>query len=282
QATEEEVPVVRNWAAEEAQRIIEQMRGQPMASPPLGEPQALGQANLKPAGRATSPLSPAEIEDMEAMLVPGVFQVEAEQPQPRALTAYELEFQQTLILHTAQPPAQMIASEAAQEEPSREGHELVLAQAGTWHIGLFAEEVESVTEWRDPIPLPYAPPAILGVVSVRGRMLTVIDPATLLGERSSEKVKTTTPGFIIALRGDEQLALAVNRVDGHLGIYLSEIVASVGSANSNIMRGIIQGAHGQTIVLDARELFAAAMQGAERRRQRSQKQETESRIQNPE
>jgi serine/threonine protein kinase/chemotaxis signal transduction protein len=268
QATEEEVPLIRNWAAEEAQRIIEQMRGQQMATPPLGEAQALGQPNLEPAGRATSPLSPAEIQDMEAMLVPGVFQIEAEQPQPRALTAYELEFQQTLILHTAQPPAQMIVNEAAQEAPSREGHELVLAQAGTWHIGLFAEEVESVTEWRDPIPLPCAPPAILGVVSVRGRMLTVIDPATLLGERSSEKVKTTTPAFLITLRGDEQLALAVSRVDGNLGIYLSEIVASLGSINSNVMHGIIQGAHGQTIVLDAGELFAAAMQGAERRRQR--------------
>jgi serine/threonine protein kinase/chemotaxis signal transduction protein len=249
QATEETVPVVRNWAAEEAQPLIEQVRERPMSIPPI-EPQALRQTSFEPAARQTSPLSPAEVADMEDTLVPDV---EMEEPDERAPTAIEAGQQQNLSPN-AMPP--------------REGHELMLAQAGAWHIGLLNEEVESVAAWRSPVPLPHAPPAVMGVVSVHGRMLTVIDPAVLLGEGSIESTKATTPAFIIVLRGDEQLALAVNRVDGHLGIYLGEIVASTGGINSNIARGVISGAHGQTIVLDAREIFAAAMQGAERRRQR--------------
>lgn len=254
QATEETVTVVRNWAAEEAQPIIEQVRERPLAVLP-GEPQALKQTGVESVARQTSPLTPAEVADMEDTLVPDAFPVEAEQ-------------QQKLMPHTSSPHVPTSNSAAAEESSSREGHELMLAQAGTWHIGLFAEEVESVAAWRSPVPLPHAPPAVLGVVSVNGRMLTVIDPAVLLGEGSAVRTKATTPAFIIVLRGDEQLALAVNRVDGHLGIYLSEIVTSTGSVNSNIARGIIQGAYGQTIVVDARELFAAAMQGAERRRKR--------------
>jgi serine/threonine-protein kinase len=272
QATEETVPVVRNWAAEEAQRLIEQMRERPTAILQAPETQALNQSSVESStGQQTPPAqSRVEVEEMETTLVPDVTEVEEKQreQEQRASIASEIEHQQTLMPYMTSPQETRVTQNAAaHEQQAREGHELILAQAGTWHIGLFAEEVESVTAWRSPVPLPYAPPAVMGVVSVRGRMLTVIDPSVLLGEKSAKR-KIAAPASIIVLRGDEQLALAVNRVDGHLGIYLNEIVAAPESINSGIARGIIQGAHGQTIVLDARELFAAAMQGAERRRKR--------------
>jgi serine/threonine-protein kinase len=283
QATEEAVPIVRNWAVEEAQPVIEQVRERPLVIPP-SEPQFPSQGGVELTDRQTSPLTPTEIIDLEDTLVPDAFpaKVEARQTERSASSLFESEHQQTRLLHPPQPqpPALAVKSGPAQE-PSREGHDLLLAQAGAWHIGLFAEEVESVNSWRAPAPLPHAPPAVLGVVSVRGRMLTVIDPAILLGEGSAEG-PDAEPAFIIVLRGDEQLALAVNRVDGNIGIYLSEIDAPVGGINANVTRGTIQGAHGQTIVLDARELFATAMQGAERRRRRSQKQEPEPEMRSPE
>jgi serine/threonine protein kinase/chemotaxis signal transduction protein len=235
QTTEESVPVVRNWAAGEAQAAIEQVRERPPASPQAKE-------------------TPAETEDLEETLEPGTYHFENEQLklEPRVSPGFESEHQRTFPLDTAR---------------SREACELMLAQAGAWHIGLFVEEVESIAEWRSPAPLPHAPPAVLGVVNIHGRMLTVIDPAALLGEGSAEKT-AASPAFIIALRGDEQLALAVNRVGGAIGIFSTEIELPARVTGVNIMRGIVQGAHGQTVVLDPRELFAAAMQGAERRRKR--------------
>jgi chemotaxis signal transduction protein len=101
-------------------------------------------------------------------------------------------------------------------------------------------------------------------------MLTLIDPSALLGEGSA-KASKAAPAFIIELRGDEQLALAVTRVDETIGIFAAEIELSLqeGDPGVNIMRGIVQGAYGQTIVLDPAELFSAAMRGAERRRSRT-------------
>jgi serine/threonine-protein kinase len=273
QATEESDPIVRNWIVEEARQMIEQVREQHVAIPQAREPHALVQADVEiPAAQTSTPI-PTSIEEMETTLVPGVFHVEPEEreaeQQQHDSTVFESEFQRTLILPAgSRPPARAMTNEAAQEGLSRQGHELMLAQAGAWHIALFADEIESVTPWRSPVPLPHAAPAVLGVVSVRGRMLTVIDPSVLLGEGSAERPESTKPAFIMVLRGDEQLALAVNRIDGNLGIYPGEIIASTEGANPNVMRGIIQGAHGQTVVLDTREIFAAAMQGAERRRQR--------------
>jgi serine/threonine protein kinase/chemotaxis signal transduction protein len=244
QATEETDPVVRSWAAEEAQPVIEQVRGRPIIIPQEEEPQAFRQAEVEPASEQIHP-APARNEDLEDTILPDSLDVE----------------------EGGREPAQRSAAPPDVESP-REGHELMLAQAGTWHIGLFAEEVESVAVWRAAVPLPNAPPAVLGVVSVHGRMLTVLDPAVLLGDGSAAEAKAVAPAFLIVLRGNEQLALAVSRIDGNIGIYLGEIVVSNWNASPNVARGVIQGAHGQTIVLDPRELFAAAMQGAERRRHR--------------
>ena len=237
QATEETVPVVRNWAAEEAQPVIEQMRERPLAHPQAGEPQALGRAGVEPATRRIAPTpAPAVDEDMRKTLLMGVPAREGQQD--------------------------------GEESPS-ERHELMLAQAGAWHIGLFADEVESVEAWRAAVPLPHAPPAVMGVVSVRGRMLTVIDPAELLGGGSVGVTEAQAPSFLVVLRGDEQMALAVSRVDGNIGINLGEMVSSNPGVDSSAARGVVRAAHGRTVVLDPRELFAAAMQGAERRRQRN-------------
>ena len=235
QTTEESGSVVGNRVAGEAQAAIEQVRERPPTIPQAGGPLL-------------------EVEELEETLEPGTFRFENGQlkPEQRVSPGLESEHQRTLPLDPAR---------------SRDACELMLAQAGAWHIGLLTEEVESIAEWRAPAPLPHAPPAVLGVVNVHGRMLTVIDPAALLGEGNEEETDDA-PAFIIALHGDEQLALAVNRLGGAIGIFSTEIELPARVPGVNIMRGVVQGAHGQTVLLDPRELFAAAMQGAERRRKR--------------
>src|SRR3954471_10227442 len=93
----------------------------------------------------------------------------------------------------------------ADAEDERERRELVVARCGARLIGIFADEADHVSAWKPLTPLPNAPEGVLGVVSVRGRISTVLDPLSLLGER--REVEAATPfAFIITLRGDEQLA----------------------------------------------------------------------------
>jgi serine/threonine protein kinase/chemotaxis signal transduction protein len=247
QTTEEAVPVIRNWAAEEAQEVIERVREQHAAIPQREAP-ALGQDGMRPAVEPTMPQPAEEILDLEATIVAGRFPAASQ------------------LSEQIVSPAPVI--EAGQRSPAPHGdaRTLVVAQAGAWRIGLLADEVESVNEWRVPAPLPHAPPAVLGVVSVRGRMMTVLDPATLLGQANAG-LASAPPAFIIALGGDEQLALAVNRVEPSIEIDLEAMGTPAGSAS--VIQGLIPDAHGQIILLDARELFATALQGAERRRQRT-------------
>ncbi|HKR02526.1 MAG TPA: protein kinase [Pyrinomonadaceae bacterium] len=255
QTTEESVPLVRNWAADEAQQAMQQVREQPVTHPQPEAPQAPRQGFASPVEGEVPPAE--EMLDLEATLVAGSF---------RAIEG--LSDQATLVSFVAESAEQRSALPVA--APSeREARELVVAQAGERVLGLFADEVENVCEWRVPAPLPHAPPAVMGVVSVRGRMLTVLDPLILLGGEGRPGTMNGSNGSIIALRGDEQLGLAVDRVVSTIEIYLDEIGPADEGAGESVCRGVIRGEHGETIVLDVRELFDAAMRRAERRRQRT-------------
>jgi purine-binding chemotaxis protein CheW len=143
--------------------------------------------------------------------------------------------------------------------------ELAIFHAGGLCFAIYADAADSVTESARPTPLPGAPPAVLGVVCVRGRMRTVIDPAYLI-ERQDEIERLPTR-FIVSLRGDEQLAIAVERVERFVDVSLSDLEPP--AYDSTPVRGLFH--LGDTVVnlLDPTRVFDAALQGLDRRRHRS-------------
>lgn len=105
---------------------------------------------------------------------------------------------------------------------------------GSKRVAVFEDDVFTVAEWRQPTPLPFAPDAVLGIVAIESRMFTVLDIAKHLGVGPSAQ-RTQ----IVALRGPEQLALAVD--DSEL-------------------------AQDEAELLDLSSLFSMVMKGQERRR----------------
>lgn len=98
-------------------------------------------------------------------------------------------------------------------------------------MAVFEDDVLTVSDWTEPAPLPFAPASVLGVVAIEGRMFTVLD----LGREANAQ--------IVAFRGNEQLALAVD------------------AANE-----VTQQVDEELQVLNPRSLFATVMKGKERRR----------------
>lgn len=152
--------------------------------------------------------------------------------------------------------------------PRDAGRALLLLRAGGLTFAVYAEECECVTPWAEPAPLPHAPASILGVVPVRGRMRTVLDPARLLEASGlTHEASPAAHAFIASLAGDEQLALACEasapstpNADGHLSPPESAALPT---------RATLQH-EGETVhLLDPARLFEAAMSGTERRRQRA-------------
>ena len=128
-----------------------------------------------------------------------------------------------------------------------EGNQRLLSfRVGSRLYGVDETKVATVANWRQPTPLPHAPPAVMGVGSLQGRMLTVLDLRRLTSGENADK---TTPQHVIALRGDEQLALAVGTVEGS--------IESPSDSNPSRIE-----------VINVSSLFSLAIQGRERRQRR--------------
>lgn len=144
--------------------------------------------------------------------------------------------------------------------------EFFVAIAGGRYFGVPADEVAGVGEWTEPAPLPRAPKSVLGVVSYRGRMLTVIDPTEIL--ESDDQRTTGSFGCFIALKGDEQLAISAEKAIEKIPVDLDEI-QQPSSHTPNAVAGFIDSNGKRLAILDTSKLFEWAAQGGERRRRRT-------------
>ncbi|MDT7687536.1 MAG: hypothetical protein QOE46_295 [Acidobacteriota bacterium] len=147
---------------------------------------------------------------------------------------------------------------------------LLLLYARGQVFAVRAEEAEATAASTEPVPLPHAPAAVLGVVCIRGRMYTLLDPPALLDAHAPPREDVSeegAPRFVVALRGDEQLALAADRVEGPREINSGAFDAS--DILSAPLRATLEHEGARVHILDPSRLFDAAMQGTERRRQRT-------------
>jgi chemotaxis signal transduction protein len=137
---------------------------------------------------------------------------------------------------------------------------LQLFRVGNVDLALLDDEVLAVADWREPARLPFAPQTVLGVVSIQGRMLTVLDTAKLLDLDASARES------IVALRGREQLALAGN-AQGTIEINPTDIqpATNFGSLSSGTIHNDSRTIH----IVATDQLFGSALRGHERRRKRS-------------
>jgi chemotaxis signal transduction protein len=148
-------------------------------------------------------------------------------------------------------------------------HDLVPFVAGDRLFAVFADQVDGSAEARTPAALPNAPPAVLGVVCMRGHILTVLDPLSVAtGEALTWPASLPA---VIALRGDEQLALASHSCRDTITI-ATEDIQPASQINhdgfESAVLGIARYAGEEITVLRVDNLFAAAVRRKERRRRR--------------
>lgn len=151
------------------------------------------------------------------------------------------------------------------QHPEVATRKVQLFRAGPLHFGISEENVATIAEWREPTPLPHAPESVLGVVSIQGRMLTVLDVLRL--SRSGTAAADESYHQIIALRGDEQLALAASAMGESIEISASD-VAKETRGNERFVQSLFTHTGADIRLLKVAELFTAALQGRERRRRR--------------
>ena len=141
--------------------------------------------------------------------------------------------------------------------------------AGEAKFAVFADEVMTIAEWREPAVLPHAPVSVLGVVSIQGRMLTVLDLLQLLEVRGRRK----GPSHILAFRGDEQLALGIDGPGETMKLEeINENLATATEVNGQLITSVFNHRGEEIKILNVKALLPSAILGRERRRRRFQLQ----------
>jgi purine-binding chemotaxis protein CheW len=147
-------------------------------------------------------------------------------------------------------------------------HDLLPFTVGNRTFAIFTDQVEGTAESKPFAPLPRAPNAVIGVVCVRGRMLTVLDPAVMM-EAEVPQWEQTLP-YVIVLSGDEQLGLAAETCGDTITISAADIEKSADPEQSqdNFTIGLVRHGGEEMVILDSTRLFSRAVQLRERRRRR--------------
>src|ERR1700730_9263185 len=168
------------------------------------------------------------------------------------------------------PPLNNLQSEQSpasgpKQQDANSVRKLQLLRVGSFQFGIFANDIAAIVGWRDPTPLPHAPKSVLGVVSVHGRMLTVLDLATLTGRKAAS---IDAPAqHLIALRGDEQLALAIETLGETIEIAEDDF-SPKRETGAPLVLGVLNREGAEPNILDPKELFPTAIQGRELSRRR--------------
>lgn len=170
---------------------------------------------------------------------------------------------------TAKVESDREESPAASDQREANSCELFVFEANGRAFAVPADEVSETAERKLSARLPHAPKSVLGVVCVRGRMLTVLDPLALVKE--GYQWPDILP-LIVALRGDEQLALAADRPGDIFQVHSDQLLGSVKKSSLETSDSAIVGTinHGEraVLLLNSRQLFATATDTVERRRRR--------------
>lgn len=178
---------------------------------------------------------------------------------------------QNLMSDAASPDEPRVVEPAELSEVTGDPilHDLVPFVAGERVFAVFADQVDGTAEVRRPASLPNAPAAVLGVVCMRGRMLTVLDPMGVITGEALEW-PANLPS-VIALRGEEQLALAANSCRDTITIAAEDLQSSFeinADGFESAILGIARYGGEEITVLRVDNLFAAAVRRKERRRRR--------------
>lgn len=128
-------------------------------------------------------------------------------------------------------------------EPTITTTRALVCGAGGEHFALSLEAVSEVLPFRECMPVPDAPPAMIGLFGRGGRLVSVIDLAVALG-----LAPASTDGeawhLVVLRREQPQVALRVERAfavsdiaplaDGERGAFLNEAVTGYATTHSGL------------------------------------------------
>jgi purine-binding chemotaxis protein CheW len=148
----------------------------------------------------------------------------------------------------------LASSEPTTVEPV--GERTLLFRAGDRTFGCGIEAVREIVPQRRATRLPGAPPAVQGLINLRGTIVTVIDLALWLG---AERPAAADGSIVLIDHGPRVAGVGVDEVLDVQMVALEDVSGTIGGDRNGAVRGM--GRLGDTVVilLDVTSLVRQAL-----------------------
>jgi len=120
-----------------------------------------------------------------------------------------------------------------------------------------ALRVQEIIRLGPITPVHHAPEHVLGIINLRGRIVTVLDPACRMGLDALER--TPRSRILILDWKDEQIGLLVSRVEDMVGVPRNALAQAPANLKNDLgayLSGVVQVKEHMVSILDLQPLLA--------------------------
>ncbi len=135
--------------------------------------------------------------------------------------------------------------------------ELATFYVGDLLVGADIRQVEEINRQMDFTPLPHVPPFVLGVLNLRGNVVTVVDLRTILGIQPDHQSRRSH-NVIIRFEG-ERIGLAVDRIADVVRTTadaIDELPANFDAMDTRFLQGVYAMENELLLVLNVQEALS--------------------------
>lgn len=137
--------------------------------------------------------------------------------------------------------------------PSPQPADHIFFRLATEWYALPVSQMRTIDRWQAPTPVPGTQPAILGIVSQRGAIITVIDARVLIGLPIEPPARSTR--LLGVQHGDVPLALVADRVADLLPLDPADVQPVPGGRAASLSAGLARTPFGPTSLLSLEALL---------------------------
>ena len=123
-------------------------------------------------------------------------------------------------------------------------------------IGADIHQVDEMNRHVEVTPVPHAPDYVRGVINIRGEVVTVVDPRTILGVPKAEVTEHTRN--VVFNSNGEQVGLLVDRIADVVRARQDEIdstPANIGGVDGRFFKGIYKLETELLVILDVEAML---------------------------
>ncbi len=139
-----------------------------------------------------------------------------------------------------------------ENENSNSYSRFLLVTVGERHFGLALSDIREAIALPEITPLPASPKFFMGIISLRGTVIPVIDMAAKMGIKEKYNGDPLDQGVVICQIHDQYYGIVVDAIESVISVQVSQIsaVPQLSNENTSFISGIYKGEAGLTILIE--------------------------------